>query len=201
LVTYQHDCRECGGYGCDDCEPEPDQPQESDDVRAEVPRSKRAIHVPTLKEIRQHIKKHAWNGTDFTSRDSNSTVFLGQCEYASTAISEMLTGTGKNTKGGNDWSLRKRGWYSGDLSGIMTRSSCDPHARSHSKHCHSWVEYKGLLIDPTWWAFADDSVRVYVFEVGDPRYTYDDGADHGFHCGTAIVDGKVIGDKCTLCGK
>ena len=139
--------------------------QEAEDIVIVV----KKIKIPTLREIRRHIKQHAWNGQAFTYRDSNYDVFVGQCEYASTAISEILTGTGLHGKPVN-WSLRVRGWYSGDLSAILGRSGCDEHARTHGRHCHSWVEYGGKIIDPTFWQFADDPVRVYVFDLDDPRY-------------------------------
>lgn len=127
--------------------------------------------IPTLYDIRKHITEHAWNGGECLPNMCNEDVFVGQCEYASTAISEMLTGTGKNGKP-VDWSLRVRGWYHGDLSGIRLRPGCDHHA-AEGKHCHSWVEYGNKIIDPTFWQFAGDEVRVYIFEVGDPRYVID----------------------------
>jgi len=136
---------------------------------------KSEIWIPTLREIRQHIKQHGWNGRDFTAQMCNYFVFEGMCEYASTAVSEMLTGTGQKFRGG-DWSLRIRGWYKGDLSAIKMRHGCDRHAFSHAMHCHSWVEYKGVIIDPTFWQFADDPVKVYVFNLGDHRYVPDDNA-------------------------
>lgn len=153
-------------------EPE-EESQEDDDTRT----MHKKIRIPTLKEIRQHVRKHAWNGGECTPDMSNYDVFVGQCEYASTAISEMLTGTGHNAKP-VDWSLRIRGWYSGDLSAVKERSGCDPHVFTDGKHCHSWVKFKGLIIDATYWQFAGDAVRVYVFKANDPRYTRDDYADH-----------------------
>jgi hypothetical protein len=133
--------------------------------------------IPTLLEIRQHIKANAWNGGECIGSMTNEEVFIGQCEYASTAISEMLTGTGLG-HGGGDWSLRKRGWYSGDLSASKERSGCDPHAFLHGKHCHSWVEYKGMIYDATYWQFANEPIMVYAFPIGDSRYTIDEQADH-----------------------
>jgi hypothetical protein len=62
----------------------------------------------SLYAVRQHITEHAWNGQDCTPDMDNEGVFFGQCEYAATAISEILTGTGKNNKPVN-WDLRKRG--------------------------------------------------------------------------------------------
>jgi hypothetical protein len=91
-------------------EEEQEEVRESEDVRV-------APGIPTLYEIRKHVRAHAWNGQDFEPRDSNYTVFQGQCEYASTAMSEILTGTGLNGKPVN-WSLRVRGWYCGDLTDI-----------------------------------------------------------------------------------
>lgn len=147
--------------------------QESEDVRV-------APGIPTLYEIRKHINDHAWNGGECLPSMSNESVFGGQCEYASTAISEILTGTGHNGKPVN-WSLRKRGWFKGDLSSIRSSHGCDPHAYldpPFARHCHSWVEYKGKIYDPTFWQFGDegDEIRVYVFDVGDPRYEEDDNA-------------------------
>lgn len=151
--------------------------QEPEDVRV-------APGIPTLYEIRKHITDHAWNGGECLPQMDNEAVFDGQCEYASTAISEILTGTGKKNRGG-DWSLRKRGWFKGDLSSIRNRSGCDPNAYASfhcegavDKHCHSWVEYKGKIYDPTFWQFGDegDEIRVYMFDIGDPRFEEDDKA-------------------------
>jgi len=142
-----------------------DTDQEEADVRA-------APGIPTLREIRLHIMKHAWNGGECEPRMDNEQVFGGQCEYASTAISEILTGTGLRGKP-VDWSLRVRGWYSGDLSAITARSACDEHAFSEGRHPHSWVEYNGKIYDATYWQFAGDEVRVYVFELDDPRFSRD----------------------------
>ncbi len=144
--------------------------QEPEDVRA-------MSGVPTLKEIRMHIQAHAWNGGECEPRMTNEQVFYGQCEYASTAISEILTGTGLGF-GGGDWSLRVRGWYSGDLSEVKGHFGCDGHVLTHGKHCHSWVEWKGKIIDPTWWQFAGGDVRVHVFELDDPRYERDPDAEN-----------------------
>jgi hypothetical protein len=146
--------------------------QEAEDVRV-------ALGIPTLREIRLHIMEHAWNGGECLPSMSNESVFKGQCEYASTAMSEMLTGTGKNSDKAVDWSLRVRGWFKGDLSLIMNHISCDSHAfvEGDRKHCHSWVEYKGKIYDPTFWQFAGDEVKVYVFELNDPRFVRDDDAE------------------------
>jgi hypothetical protein len=141
--------------------------QEPEDVRA-------APGIPTLYEIRRHIHEHAWNGDECLPSMTNEQVFAGQCEYASTAISEILTGTGKNGKP-VDWNLRVRGWYTGDLGGIRSRYGCDGHV-ANGKHCHSWVEHGGKIIDATWWQFAGGEVRVYVFELGDPRFVRDESA-------------------------
>jgi len=124
----------------------------------------------SLYAIRQHITEHAWNGDECTPGMDNEGVFYGQCEYASTAISEMLTGTGKNGKPVN-WSLRKRGWYSGENSGCGNWTTND-----HGHIAHSWVVFEGKIIDPTWWAFGEGETRVYIFEANDPRYVEDDNA-------------------------
>jgi hypothetical protein len=128
------------------------------------------LKIPTLTQLRQHIRKHGWNGRDFTSRDSNHDVFDGQCEYASTSLSEMLTGKPMN------WSLRVRGWYSGDLSRCANKPGCDKHVFTEAKHCHSWVEFEGKIIDPTYWQFAGDTPKIYVFNLDDPRYARDEEA-------------------------
>lgn len=130
--------------------------------------------IPTLSEIREHVVKHAWNGKHFGPDDTNEEVFWGECEYASTALSEMLTGTGKNFHN-VDWSFRVRGWYKGDLEGIKGTSRCDDHAYDEAdpKHCHSWVEFRGKIIDPTWWVFANETPGIYVFDLDDPRYVRD----------------------------
>jgi hypothetical protein len=39
------------------------------------------------------------------------------------------------------------------------------------------VEYKGKIIDPTWWQFAGGDVKVYIFNLDDPRYTRDPDAE------------------------
>jgi hypothetical protein len=137
------------------------------------------VRIPALSDIRRHVKAHAWNGRDFTSRYSHYEVFDGQCEYASTALSEMLTGTGRNQwdiegRRGPDWSLRVRGLYCGDLTHSKTKSGCDRRAFSEGKHCHSWVEFGGKIIDPTWWQFTGHPARVYVFPLDDPRFVRDD---------------------------
>lgn len=142
--------------------------QETQDMRA-------APGIPTLFEIRKHITEYAWNGGECLPSMDNELVFEGQCEYASTAISEILTGTGKNFKH-VDWSLRIRGWYTGDLSAVKNHHACDPNAFTEDKHCHSWVEYGGKIIDATWWQFGGDEVRVYVFDLDDPRFIRDKNA-------------------------
>lgn len=131
--------------------------------------------VPSLTEIRRHVVKFGWNGRDFTSKMSNGDVFAGQCEFASTAVSEMLTGTGQVHRGG-DWSLRVRGWFSGDLSAIIGEPGCDKNAETEGRHCHSWVEFGGKIIDPTFWQFAGERPRVFVFDINDPRFTKDEEA-------------------------
>jgi hypothetical protein len=133
------------------------------------------VRIPTLTDIRRHVKAHAWNGQYFTASMGHHEVFVGQCEYASTAMSEILTGTGKNGKPVN-WSLRVRGFYCGDLSEAKIRLLCDERAFTEGKHCHSWVEFGGKIIDPTWWQFAGDPVGVYVFELDDPRFIRDKDA-------------------------
>jgi len=85
------------------------------------------VRIPTLMEIRQHINANAWNGQAFTSHMTHRDVFAGECEYASTALSEMLTGTGKNLKSVS-WKYRVRGLYSGDLSAIKSSHGCDARA-------------------------------------------------------------------------
>jgi hypothetical protein len=149
------------------------------------------FHVPTLRELRQHIRRNAWNGRDFSSADSNFDVFSGQCEYASTSMSEILTGTRhvRFNQGGPDWSLRVRGWFSGDMSLAKQHYACDDHVFKFGKHCHSWVQYKGVIIDPTFWQFAGDPVRVYVFSLDDPRFHRDKDAEHSAFCTS----------ECTLC--
>jgi hypothetical protein len=131
--------------------------------------------IPTLTEFRQHIRKYGWNGQYFTSKMSNEMVFAGQCEYASTSLSELLTGIG-NVHQAGDWSLRVRGWFSGDLSAILDSPGCDEHAKTEGKHCHSWVEFEGKIIDPTFWQFAGERPRVFVFDINDPRFTKDEEA-------------------------
>ena len=133
------------------------------------------VRIPTLTEIRRHIVRHAWNGRDFESKETNEEVFSGQCEYASTALSEILTGTGFGKKP-VDWHLRVRGFYCGDLSYIKRAYGCDPRAFTDGKHMHSWVEFGGVIIDPTWWQFAGDPVRVYVFKLNDKRFIRDESA-------------------------
>lgn len=157
-------------YDVDDVDDFSHTRQEPEDVRV-------APGIPTLYEIRKHITEHAWNGGDCLPSMSNESVFSGQCEYASTAISEILTHTGLGY-GGGDWSLRVRGWFMGDLSAIKGSSGCDEHAFTDNKHCHSWVEYGGKIYDSTFWQFGEggDEVRVYVFELNDPRYVRDEKA-------------------------
>jgi hypothetical protein len=142
----------------------------------------KGVRIPTLTDIRRHILRNSWNGRGFESDWSNREVFTGQCEYTSTAMSEILTGTGINIRSRDgkplygNWKYRVRGWYSGDLSASKTRVGCDPCAFTEGKHCHSWVEFGGKIIDPTWWQFADDPVKVYVFELDDKRFTRDKNA-------------------------
>ena len=133
------------------------------------------MNVLTLTEIRRHVRKYGWNGQDFTSKMSNREVFVGQCEYASTALSEMLTGTGSLHRGG-DWSLRVRGFYLGDLSAVLGEPGCDKRAVTERRHCHSWVEFHGKIIDPTFWQFAGNRPGVYVFDASDPRFARDEKA-------------------------
>ncbi len=131
--------------------------------------------VPTLTDIRRHVVNFGWNGRDFTSKMSNGEVFSGMCEYASTSPSELLTGTGQKHRGG-DWSLRVRGWFSGDLNAAKESVGCDEHAFTEGKHCHSWVEFGGKIIDPTFWQFAGERPRVFVFDINDPRFIKDEEA-------------------------
>lgn len=129
--------------------------------------------IPSLTALRRHIKKFEWNGRWFTRNDSMRDVFEGQCEYAATALSEILTG-----KDGN-WSLRVRGWYSGAITAI---ERSDPRARFYSslrvtKHAHSWVRLPdGTIVDPTWWQFTDDRPKICVFPTNDPRFELDENA-------------------------
>ena len=133
------------------------------------------MKIPSLTQIRRHIRKNAWNGRDFTSGDSNREVFTGMCEYASTALSEMLTGTGFEN-GDCDWSLRIRGWYKGDISALLTHPHADQSQVAQGKYMHSWVVYEGKIIDPTWWQFTDSKPGVYVFDLNDPRFEPDPSA-------------------------
>lgn len=161
----------------DEAEDREDEEEEGDEGASEETELKpiilKGVRIPTLTDIRRHIRAHAWNGRDFTPRMCHYDVFVGQCEYASTAISEILTGTGLRGKP-SDWSLSIRGLYSGDLSEIKHRSGCDPRAFTEGRHMHSWVEFGGKIIDPTWWQFTGEAARVYIFELDDPRYTKDD---------------------------
>jgi hypothetical protein len=125
----------------------------------------------SLYTIREHITNHAWNGGECTPEMDNEGVFFGQCEYTATAVSEMLTGTGKNGKP-VDWHLRKRGWYSGPSDSCF--GNWTTNKQGHV--AHSWVVFEGKIIDPTWWSFEGEEVRVYVFDATDPRYTEDDNA-------------------------
>jgi hypothetical protein len=120
----------------------------------------------TLTAIRKHIRRAGWNGRDFIARDSNRDVFFGQCEYASTSVSEMLTGVDGR------WSLRVRGWYTGP---VTVGADWGWHPRGQGV-AHSWVVYNGKIIDPTWWAFENAKPAVYVFEANDPRFVADDNA-------------------------
>ncbi len=173
------------GYWNEDTEEWEDEEPVFEDTVLEPEDVRVAPGIPTLYEIRKHITEHAWNGGECLPHMSNETVFAGQCEYACTAISEILTGTVPMEVKPVDWSLRKRGWFKGDLSSIRNRSGCDPNAYASfhcegavDKHCHSWVEYKGKIYDPTFWQFGDegDEVRVYMFDIGDPRFEEDDKA-------------------------
>jgi hypothetical protein len=126
--------------------------------------------IPSLTALRKHIKKHGWNacsGNTKTLRD----MFEGQCEYASTSLSEMLTGD--STSAG--WSLRVRGWYCGEITAIRpSDGSSNFKPGSHgTKHAHSWVVFEGKIIDPTWWQFTDERPKVYVFDANDPRFEID----------------------------
>lgn len=152
----------------EDYEPQfSDTRQEPEDVRV-------APGVPTLYEIRKHITEHKWNGDECEPDMTNEQVFVGQCEYASTAMSEMLSDNPKGT----DWSRRVRGWYCGDLSYIKMSSphGVDEHVWTDAKHCHSWVVHNGKIYDATYWQFGGDEVRVYEFELNDPRFVPDDKA-------------------------
>ncbi len=128
----------------------------------------------TLTAIRKHIKRNAWNGRSFVSSDKNADVFHGMCEYAATAISEMLTDTGGlNNNEHADWSLRVRGWYTGQVepgTGDWIRN------QNGIGVAHSWVVFEGKIIDPTCWAFDNSKPRVYIFDANDPRYVPDESA-------------------------
>jgi len=147
--------------------------QESEDVPVVIDGITLSLYT-----IREHITNHAWNGGECLPDMDNEGVFFGQCEYAATAVSEMLTRTGKNIpyKGVGrytsvKWHLRKRGWYTG------TSEGCANWTTNEQGHiAHSWVVFNGKIIDPTWWAFGDGETRVYVFDANDPRYVEDDNA-------------------------
>lgn len=123
--------------------------------------------TPNLTELRKHIRREGWNGGSL--QGSNRDVFAGMCEYASTSLSEMLTGEEGN------WSLRVRGWYTGDCSALRGKPGAQ-FSETREGHPHSWVVFNGKIIDPTWWQFTDAWVKVYEFDLNDPRFVPDESA-------------------------
>ena len=130
--------------------------------------------IPSLTELRAHIRKHVWNGRAVVSSDSNRDMFDGMCEYASTSLSELLTGD----FGLTGWRLRIRGWYKGEITAIDPASSMSNFKRGdNTRHAHSWVRLPdGRILDPTWWQFTDAPVRMYLFDADDPRFEEDPSA-------------------------
>lgn len=126
--------------------------------------------LPTLSQLRAHIKRHGWNGAWFTRNMSVREVFEGQCEYASTSLSEMLTADNEST----GWRLRVRGWYSGEITAIRpSHGASNFKPGDTTRHAHSWVVFNGKIIDPTWWQFTNARPAIYVFDANDPRFEVD----------------------------
>src|ERR1700677_3145449 len=69
--------------------------------------------IPTLGALRAHIKREGWNACTGNTKSLRD-MFTGNCHYASSSLSEMLTDDA-TSKG---WSLVVRGWYRGDITTI-----------------------------------------------------------------------------------
>ena len=121
------------------------------------------ITIPTLSKVRTYVKKNrisgCWDSWKRKNGDSVENFFAGNCHHASNALSEMLVGSRR---------LVTRGWYT-DTEALKDDPTWIRNKEGHIGH--SWVEYEGKIIDPTWWAFhPGEPVKVYVFDIDDPRY-------------------------------
>ena len=121
------------------------------------------ITIPQLPKLRTYVKKNNirgdWNYWKRPNGNPIENFFAGNCHFASNALSEMLVG---------NKTLVVRGWYT-DTKALDGDPTWICNEEGHIGH--SWLEYEGKIIDPTWWAFhPGEPVKVYVFEGNDPRY-------------------------------
>lgn len=96
---------------------------------------------------------------EFGSREA----LQGRCHEAATLLAELVDGT------------LRRGFYAGemDTKRLFLRLSLEPDGTLG----HSWVEKDGKILDPTWWAFTDARLGIYVWDVSDPRYLREEKRD------------------------
>jgi hypothetical protein len=122
------------------------------------------MKLPTLSKLREHILKEKltghWGFFGGGLTDVNARFFQGNCHYASVALSLLLTDSGR---------FVERGWYTE----VNALRHDDSWIRNRDGHiAHSWIEYKGKIIDPTWWAFhPGEEVKIYTFSIKDKRYS------------------------------
>lgn len=124
------------------------------------------ITIPTLAALRAHIKKNHIDGEwgrwrrEWHEDDSVGGYFYGNCHYASVALADYL-------RISHHYCV-VRGYYR-DVNHVKELGWI----RNSDGHIgHTWVEFEGMLFDPTWWAFyPGQKSKVYQFVVGDLRYT------------------------------
>src|SRR5258705_12086563 len=80
----------------------------------------------------------------------------GKCAHAARILAALVDGE------------YRRGFYHGTInySDPYRRMSVEPNGSMQ----HSWVEKHGKIYDPTFWAFEDAPLGVYVWDVTDTRY-------------------------------
>ena len=80
----------------------------------------------------------------------------GKCCQAATILAQTIGGK------------YCRGVYAGPITrdDLFLRLSLNPDGTMG----HSWVEKNGLIYDPTWWAFTNAPLGIYLFSIPDVRY-------------------------------
>jgi hypothetical protein len=83
-------------------------------------------------------------------------ALTGKCSHAAKILADMIGGE------------YRRGFYHGKInySDLYRRMSVEPNGSMQ----HSWVEKDGRIYDPTFWAFDNEALGVYIWDASDTRY-------------------------------